>query len=93
MMAIASRPGRRLAREIAHTGLLACVAPYRSNRCRALIGPRPTTATAAASGRSNGASLDRAAQRGLRTDNPGKRVSLPRVESVGDEMCLLTHEE
>ena len=39
------------------------------------------------------ASLDWAAQRGLRTDNPCKGVSLPRVESVGDEMCLLTHEE
>ncbi|WP_395728866.1 tyrosine-type recombinase/integrase [Nakamurella sp.] len=39
------------------------------------------------------ASMEWAVQRSLRADNPCKGVSLPRVEEVGDEMCLLTHEE
>ncbi|ACV79113.1 tyrosine-type recombinase/integrase [Nakamurella multipartita] len=39
------------------------------------------------------ASMEWAVQRGLRADNPCRGVSLPRVEEVGDEMCLLTHEE
>ena len=39
------------------------------------------------------ASMEWAVQRGLRVDNPCKGVSLPRVEEVGDEMCLLTHDE
>lgn len=39
------------------------------------------------------ASLEWAVQRSLRADNPCKGVSLPRVEEVGDDMCLLTHDE
>ena len=37
--------------------------------------------------------MEWAVQRSLRADNPCKGVSLPRVEEVGDDMCLLTHEE